>query len=195
MGTHPTGIEMENSVRLDSYSNVAHARGPVARRIAWTIVSRLFFQTHFPYPSCWKRTLLRGFGARIGRGVLIKPSVTIKYPWKLSIGEHSWIGEGVWIDNLVDVHIGAHCCISQGAMLVCGNHDYTRTGFDLIQVPIRLEQGVWIGARATLGPGSVCGQHSVLALGSTCAGQMDAWTIYRGNPAVPVKTRRLQASE
>ena len=79
-----------------------------------------------------KRTLLRLFGANVGRGVVLKPRVTIKYPWKLAVGEHSWIGENVWIDNLGQVTIGNHCCLSQGALLLCGNHNYKKATFDLM---------------------------------------------------------------
>ena len=98
--------------------------------------------------------LLRMTGASVGAGVVIKPRVTIKYPWKLAVGNHSWIGEQVWIDNLDQVTIGAHVCISQGALLLCGNHDYKKPTFDLITGPIVLEDGVWIGAKASvaLGP-------------------------------------------
>lgn len=83
--------------------------------------------------------LLRLFGARMGKGVVIKPSVNIKYPWNLSIGDYSWIGENVWIDNLTHVAIGSNVCISQGAMLLCGNHDYKRPTFDLMVKPIVIE--------------------------------------------------------
>jgi putative colanic acid biosynthesis acetyltransferase WcaF len=185
-------MEPQLTVRLDRYSNAAHDRGPLLRRIAWTLVSRAFFATPLPYPSGLKRALLRSFGASIGRGVVLKPRLTIKYPWKLEIGDHAWIGEGVWIDNLVAVAIGPHCCISQGAMLLCGNHDYRSTTFDLLQGEVVLEAGVWIGARAVVGPESTCESHSVLALGSVARGRLKAWTVYRGNPAVPVRDRTMR---
>ena len=127
--------------------------------------------------------LLRMFGARIGSGVVVKPRVTIKYPWKLAVGDHSWIGEQVWIDNLDQVTIGAHVCISQGALLLCGNHDYKKPTFDLITGPIVLENGVWIGAKASVAPGVTCGSHSVLAMGGVATKNLEAWKVYQGNPA------------
>ena len=134
--------------------------------------------------------LLRMTGASVGAGVVIKPRVTIKYPWKLTVGDNSWIGEQVWIDNLDQVTIGAHVCISQGALLLCGNHDYKKPTFDLITGPIVLENGVWIGAKASVGPGITCGSHSVLAMGSVATKNLEEWIVYQGNPALAVRQRR-----
>ncbi|MFM7234888.1 MAG: colanic acid biosynthesis acetyltransferase WcaF, partial [Flavobacteriales bacterium] len=124
---------------------------------------------------------------------VIKPHVCIKYPWKLSIGDFSWIGEHVWIDNLGEVSIGAHCCISQGAMLLCGNHDFTKSTFDLMVRDIVLEEGVWIGARSVVCPGVHCESHSVLAVGSIASTRLESYSIYRGNPAVKIKERVMKA--
>lgn len=131
------------------------------------------------------------FGAKIGRGVVIKPGVNIKYPWKLQVGDYSWIGERTWIDNLDNITIGANCCISQGALLLCGNHDYSKTTFDLITKPITLEDGVWIGAQSIVTGGVVCKSHSVLAAGSLASKDMEEYSVYRGNPAVRIKERKL----
>lgn len=136
-----------------------------------------------------KRFLLRLFGARVGKGLVIKPSVSIKYPWKLTIGNHVWLGEKVWIDCLDEVYIGDHVCLSQGAMLECGNHDYSKTSFDLITRPIRIEEGAWIGAKSMLGPGVHVGSHTVLSAGSVATTDLEPYQIYRGNPAVQVRKR------
>ena len=69
---------------------------------------------------------------KVGRSVIIKPRVRIKYPWFLQIGDNSWIGEDVWIDNLDSVIIKENVCISQGAMLMSGSHNYKSEKFDLI---------------------------------------------------------------
>jgi putative colanic acid biosynthesis acetyltransferase WcaF len=138
-----------------------------------------------------KVAILRGFGAKVGKGLIIKPRVTIKYPWKLSLGNHVWIGENVWIDNLDEVTIGNHVCISQGALLLCGNHDYKKFAFNLITKPIVLEDGVWIGAQSTVAPGVTCRDHSILALRSTATQDLASRTIYQGNPAVAKKQRNI----
>ena len=100
--------------------------------------------------------MLVAFGARIGKGFVIKPAVNIKYPWKLKVGDDVWIGENVWIDNIGNVTIGSNVCISQGAMLLTGNHNYKSETFDLMIKPIVVEEGVWIGAKATIAPATIC---------------------------------------
>ena len=102
-----------------------------------------------------------------GRGVVVKPGARIKFPWRLSIGDHSWIGEDAWIDNLAPVAIGADCCLSQGAYLCTGSHDWSRPSFDLLTKPIVVHDGAWIAARAVVGPGVTVGEGAVLCLGST----------------------------
>lgn len=122
---------------------------------------------------------------------MIKPNVNIKYPWRLQINENAWIGEGVWIDNLAEVSIGANACLSQGAMLLTGNHDYSKPTFDLQTKNITLEEGVWIGAKAVVCPGVTCHSHSVLTVGSVATKDLSAYGIYQGNPAILVKNRNL----
>jgi putative colanic acid biosynthesis acetyltransferase WcaF len=134
------------------------------------------------------------FGAKIGKGVVVKPGVQIKYPWHLIIGNHVWIGEHVWIDNLTTVTIADNVCLSQGAYLLTGNHDYTQSTFDLLVKPIDLKEGVWIGAKAIVCPGVVCQSHSVLSVGSVARSELSAHKIYSGNPAVEVKERIIKSS-
>ena len=138
--------------------------------------------------------LLRVFGANIGRGVNVKPGLVVKFPWRLRVGEHSWIGERVWIDNLAQVEIGNHVCVSQGAYFCTGSHDWSLQRFDLITKPITVLDQSWISAGTILGPGVVVGEGAVLALGSTTYGDLDAWCIYSGNPAVIVKRRNRPES-
>jgi putative colanic acid biosynthesis acetyltransferase WcaF len=95
----------------------------------------------------------------------------------------------VWIDNLTSVTIGDHVCLSQGALLLTGNHNYKKNTFDLITGPITLEDGVWIGAKSVVCPGVRCSSHSVLAVGSVAAKDLKPYFIYQGNPAAPVRER------
>src|SRR5262249_33867966 len=129
-------------------------------RIVWYAVSLIFFESGWFPLSGLKARLLRCFGASIGRGLVIKPHVRIKFPWRLWIGDHCWIGQSVWIDNLADVHLGDHVCISQGAYLCTGSHDYRRRKFDLITKPITIASGSWIGAKVILLPGCQVGLNA-----------------------------------
>ena len=178
---------------LEKYHNSWYKPGKgKITQLLWYYTNLLFFKSAwFPFIAP-KRTLLKWFGAKVGIGVVIKPAVNIKYPWKLQIDDHAWIGEGVWIDNLDEVTIGENACLSQGVMLLCGNHDYTKSTFDLRTEPITLAGGVWIGAQSVVIPGTVCESHAVLAVNSVSAKHMEAYTIYRGNPAVAVKKREIR---
>ena len=159
--------------------------------LVWYVCNLLFMRNRLNVSSGVKARVLRAFGARIGHGVVIKPGVNIKFPWRLTVGNNVWIGEGVWIDNLAPVAIADNVCISQGAMLLCGNHDFTRSTFDLIVGEITLEQGSWVGAKATVCPGVTVGIGAVLAVGSVASHNLDAWSVYRGNPAVKVRQRKI----
>ncbi|HMG83547.1 MAG TPA: WcaF family extracellular polysaccharide biosynthesis acetyltransferase [Ferruginibacter sp.] len=163
----------------------------VIKQGLWYFINVIFFKNPLNINSGSKIILLRLFGATIGKGVVIKPSVNIKYPWKLKIGNHSWIGEEVWIDNLAAVTIGDNVCISQGALLLCGNHNYKKQTFDLILGEIILEDGVWIGARSIVCPGVKCASHAVLAVLSVASSNLEPYTIYKGNPAIAVNTRDI----
>ncbi len=180
------------SVDLSTFSNPTFSHGKsIVVRMLWMLVSRLFFNTWAPYPSILKAIILRLFGAKVGKGLVIRTHVRIKQPWRLSIGNHVWIGESVWIDNLVQVSIASNVCLSQGAFLLTGNHDYKSTSFDLITGEIHLESGVWIGAKALVGPGVRCMSHSVLAAGSTTFKDLEANKIYQGNPAEVKRERKI----
>ena len=176
---------------LSTYDNRWYKPGPSFKRLVWYFVNELFIRNSLNASSGLRVWLLRAFGAKIGKNVIIKPKVNIKYPWKLTIGDNSWIGESVWLDNLDDIHIEDNVCVSQGALLICGNHNYKMSSFDLMISPITLKAGSWIGAKSIVGPGVTVMNHAVLALGSVATSNLEAYTIYRGNPAVKIKERYI----
>lgn len=184
---------MKNKIQLSQFNNLWYNPGRnILIRIFWYCVNVCFIKSSHPF-SFLRIFLLRLFGAKIGKGVVIKPSVNIKYPWRLSIGNYAWIGENVWIDNLDNITIGNNVCISQGALLLSGNHNYKKTSFDLIIAPIIIEDGVWIGAKAIVTGGTICKNHSMLAVASVAPKIMEAFTIYRGNPAIKIRERIIEA--
>jgi putative colanic acid biosynthesis acetyltransferase WcaF len=179
-------------VNLSEYNNLWYKPGSGFKRFVWHYTNALFFNSGmFPFYG-FKIFLLKLFGAKIGKRVLIKPHVSIKYPWFLEVGDFTWIGEQAWIDNLGLVKIGANVCISQGAYILTGNHDYKKPAFDLIVKNITIEDGVWIGAKAIVCPGVTCKTHAVLSVGSVLSSDMEAYGIYRGNPAVKVSDRIIE---
>ena len=141
---------------------------------------------------CW---LLRLFGSNIGKGVYIKPSVRVKFPWYLDIGDHSWIGEDAWIDNISRVIIGPHACISQGAYLCTGNHDWSSTNMKLFHRPIVCGPGSWVGAKALVCPGVMIGEGAVLTAGSVAARSIAPFEIHGGNPATFLRKRLIDGAK
>ena len=176
-------------MRLDQFDNSGFDRGASwLLEATWRVVEGLFFGSWIP-GSAWRVTALRLFGARVGQGVVIKPRARVKFPWKLRVGEHSWIGESAWIDNLDEVVIGSHCCLSQGAYLCTGSHRWDKSNFSLETRPVILEDQVWVCAHARIAPGVTCKQGSVLTMGSVANADLEAWSIYNGAPAKRVRAR------
>jgi putative colanic acid biosynthesis acetyltransferase WcaF len=177
---------------LAKYNNSWYNPGSPLKRLCWYFTSLVFFKnSFFPFYK-FKVFMLRLFGAKTGKNIVIKPNVNIKYPWFLEIGDNAWIGEKVWIDNLGKVSIGNNVCLSQGCLLLSGNHDYTKTTFDLFVKDIILEEGVWIGAGAIVCGGVICKDHSVLSVGSVANDNLDAMSIYAGNPASKIRERKFK---
>jgi putative colanic acid biosynthesis acetyltransferase WcaF len=177
---------------LSTYNNAWYKPGGSGlKRVLWYLTNATFFKSAFPFYG-FKRFLLRLFGAKVGKNVVIKPYVSIKYPWRLEIGNDVWIGEQVWIDNLEMIVIKDNACISQGAMLLCGNHNYKKAAFDLMVSKITLEEGAWVGARAVVCPGVILHSHALLTVGSIAISNLEPYSIYQGNPAVKVRDRQIR---
>jgi len=177
---------------LRMYDNASFDRG--RRKLVeffWLVLDIIFVRSRVP-GSLHRRLILRAFGARIGERVLIKPGARIKFPWRLEIGDDSWIGEEVWIDNLASVKIGANCCISQGVYICTGSHDWGKVTFDLLVNPVTIEDGAWIAAQSAIGPGVQVGEGAVLSLGSVATSDLVAWGIYQGSPASFVRQRQIR---
>jgi len=172
-----------------AYKSTIRVNAGKLKQVSWYITNIIFFKNSFNVSSAIRVFLLKLFGAKIGKSVVIKPSVNIKYPWKLTIGSYTWIGEKVWIDNLETVTIASNCCLSQGCLLLTGSHDAMKEKFDYAALPIEIEDGVWIGANAIVTAGITCGSHAVLGAGSVTDKNLLPYIIYKGNPAVPVISR------
>ncbi|KIA95122.1 acyl transferase [Pedobacter kyungheensis] len=158
------------------------------KQFLWYFTDILFFKSRMMPFSSVLVALLRLFGAKIGNEVRIKPGIHIKYPWKLEIDNYSWLAD-CYIENLDRVIIGENCCISQQAVLITGNHNFSSTNFDLMVAPIILETGAWVGASAKVCPGITLHSHAVLSMGSVATKDLSAFSIYQGNPAVKIKDR------
>lgn len=180
-------------VKLKTFSNVNFDKGAsLIKRTLWYFVNALFVRASWNPFAAPKIMLLKIFGAKIGKGVVLKNNVIIKSPWNLVVGDDCWIGEGVWIDNLDMITLGNDVCVSQGALLLTGNHDYKSTSFDYRNAPIVIEDGAWIGANSTVCPGVSVHNHAILTVGSVATKDMEEWGIYQGNPAIKIRERIIK---
>ena len=171
-------------VSLAEYRDTGYRPGsPGFIRALWYFVSLTVFESGWFPVYGMKRWLLRCFGAAVGRRVVIKPHVRIKYPWNLRIGNDCWIGEEAWIDNLDDIHIADDVCLSQGVYLCTGSHDHRRISFDLIVKPIVIEAEAWVATRAIVLPGVTIGRGAVVAAGSIVTNDVPPGLMVGGAPA------------
>ena len=177
-------------MRLDNYTVGTYTPGAtLVKQLLWYFIGSPLFSSYWLPFTGFKVWLLRCFGAEIGQKVTIKPGVKIKFPWRLTMGDYVWIGENAWLDNVAQITIESHVCLSQDVYLCTGNHDYSDRNFKLIPAPIHIEQGSWIAARAIIGPGVTVGAGAVLALASVTGRSLQPMTIYTGNPAQSSKQR------
>jgi putative colanic acid biosynthesis acetyltransferase WcaF len=180
-------------VELENYDNSWFSPGRSSFiQAAWFLVGSPIVSCHFNPSSSLRRFVLRLFGAKIGANVVLKPGVRVKFPWRLEIGENTWIGEDCWIDSLDRVSIGSNVCLSQGCYLCTGNHDWSDPSFGLIVKPIHIGDGAWAGAKSVIGPGVTLGSHAIASAGSVVFKSIPDFEIHRGNPAVFVRRRDLE---
>lgn len=179
---------LKTQLKKDFDKKDFYAGASVVKVALWYFTSVIFIRSGIIPFSSVIVGILRIFGAKIGKDVRIKPGIYIHYPWRLSVGNHSWLAE-CRIENLAQVTIENNVCVSQKAMLLTGNHNYKSVNFDLITKPIILEEGCWIGANATVCPGIIVKSHAVLTVGSIATKDLEPYCIYQGNPAVKMKDR------
>jgi putative colanic acid biosynthesis acetyltransferase WcaF len=180
-----------SKVRLDLFeSKIGLVRCvSKSKEIIWYLIKVLFFLSAVPYPSKFKVRILRVFGATVGNGVVIKPRVSIHFPWKLIIGDNVWIGEEAFLLNFELLTIGNNACISQRAFLCGGNHDYKIPSMPYRNGPITLKDGCWVGASTFVGPNVTIGVDTVVSAGSVVTQSLEENGIFRGNPAQLIKKR------
>jgi putative colanic acid biosynthesis acetyltransferase WcaF len=166
---------------------------PFWKQFLWYYIGAALLESYWLPWSGTKVAILRLFGATVGQNVRIKPGVKVKFPWRLTLGDYVWLGEKSWLDNLAQITIESHVCISQDVYLCTGNHDWSHPHFSLVPAPIIIKQGSWLAARATVGPGVTIGRGAVLCLGSVASHSLEAMAIYAGNPAKMIKTRSVKA--
>ena len=139
----------------------------------------------------WRRFLLRFFGAKIGKGVIIRPSTRITYPWKVSIGDFAWVGDDVVLYSLGEIDIGANAVVSHRCYLCTGSHDYTQPTFDIYAKPILIGAEAWLATDVFVAPGVRIGRGAVVGARSSVFEDIPELMVAKGTPAKPFKKREL----
>ena len=176
--------------RLDSFKLPGgfRGRGGFVTQL-WWIVQSIFFAMSPQFMYGWRRILLRVFGAKIGKGVIIRPSVKVTYPWKLSIGDYSWIGDDVILYTLGEIEVGNNSVISQRSYLCGASHDYDKPDFPIWAKKITIEDECWLATDVYVAPGITISRGTVVGARSSVFKDLPPGMVCVGSPAKPIKKR------
>jgi putative colanic acid biosynthesis acetyltransferase WcaF len=174
---------------LDRTAAYPYSTGEYLRRYAWLVIQATLYRLPLPRAYGWRRSWLRLFGARLGKAAAVHATTKILHPWLLEIGDWSNLSSGVVVYNLGPVKIGHHTVISQDAYLCAGTHDYTQPTLPLLREPITVGSGVWIAAKAFIGPGVTIGDNTVVGACAVVVKDVTSGVVVAGNPARVLKDR------
>lgn len=175
---------------LNQYNTPKGFRGkPKIMVQLWWTVYALFFRPSPQLMYGWRRFLLRSFGAKIGKNVIVRPSAQITYPWKVSIGDFSWIGDEVVLYSLGDIEIGSNTVISQRSYICTGTHDYLSEDFKIYAKKITIGSKCWLATDVYVGPSVNIGDFTVVGARSSVFNDLPEGKVCLGSPAKPIKDR------
>ena len=167
----------DNEIRVIPLANAAGSKEawskPTVVILLWILIEYFFVTNSLQLSSRVRVAALRMFGAKVGRGVILRPRLRVKFPWNLEIGDDCWIGEGVWIHNQDKVTIGHDVCISQETFITTGSHEF-RKDMSLITKPVVIEPGVWVCSRAIITMGVTVGKSAIISAGQVCTRDVPA---------------------
>ncbi|WP_282122586.1 putative colanic acid biosynthesis acetyltransferase [Algibacter mikhailovii] len=178
---------------LSLYKTPTHFRGRSKFTVQlWWIVHALLFKTSPQVLYGWRRFLLRCFGARIGKNVMIRPSAQLTYPWKIEIGDYSWIGDDVVLYSLGEIEIGSHAIISQRSYLCTGTHDHRKNDFPILSKKIIIESHCWLATDVFVSPGITIQKGTIVGARSSVFSNLPEMKICIGSPARVIKDREFE---
>ncbi len=157
----------------------------------WWLVQAWLIRPSPQFMYGWRRFWLRLFGASVGKNVLIRPTARVTYPWKIKIGDYSWIGDFAELYSLGPIEIGSHAVVSQHCYICAATHDHTKPDFPLLAKPVRIEDQAWIAAGCFIAPGITIGKGAIVGAHSVVLKDIPGAMICAGNPARPIKQRPL----
>jgi putative colanic acid biosynthesis acetyltransferase WcaF len=157
----------------------------------WWMVQSTLFRLSPDILYGWRSFLLRLFGARLGKNVRIRATARVTYPWKLTAGDHVWVGDDCVLYNLGEIVLGSHVALAHHIYLCTGLHDYTRIDFPIGQKPVSIEDEVWICNDVFIAPGVTVGKGAIVGARSTVLHSLPAGMICLGHPAQAVRARHV----
>ncbi|MDO6489764.1 MULTISPECIES: putative colanic acid biosynthesis acetyltransferase [unclassified Cellulophaga] len=158
----------------------------------WWVIQAVFVKPSPQLMYGWRRCLLRLFGAQIGKNVIIRPSVSITYPWKVKIGDNSWIGDDVVLYSLGEIFIGNNTVVSQKSYICTGSHDHSKIDFPIYAKKIIIEDECWLATDVYVGPGVTIGKGTVVGARSSVFKNLPKGKICIGSPAKVIKRRNIE---
>ena len=179
-----------SKVRLDRFDGSGIVRGrPRWFEALWILARVMFIQSALPYPMKFKRVVLRMFGAKIGKGVVLRPRINIHFPWKLEVGDHCWIGDGCQILNIEPIVFESQVALVHEVYMAAAGHDIRSATMAPGNKPILVKGGTWIASRAFVGPGVTIGNNVVVGAGAVVMKDVEDDVIVAGNPAKVIRER------
>lgn len=192
--TSPSAESIDAPINLSKASNGVFTMGRSKIWIGlWILAEFIFVSNPLQLSSALRISVLRAFGATIGYGVIARPRLRVKFPWRLTIGDRCWIGEGVWIHNQGQLTIGHDTVISQESFVTTGSHELSQT-MDLVVRPVTIGNGVWITSRCMVLQGVSVGDNAVVLPGGVVTRSLDPQAIYGGIPATFIRRREMTTS-
>ena len=158
----------------------------------WWLTQALLFRNSPQVLYGFRRFILRLFGARIGKKVIIRPTVRITYPWKVSIGDYSWIGDDVVLYSLGEIEIGENVVISQKSYICAASHDYLKQNFPIFAKKVTIKDACWLATDVFVSPGITINKGTVVGSRSSVYKDLPENKICMGNPAKVIREREIE---
>ena len=176
--------------RLDLFRVPADFRGRSAVIVQlWWFVQSTLFSMSPQFMFGWRRWLLRMFGAKIGKKVLIRSSARVTYPWNVSIGDFAWVGDDAVLYSLGEIEIGANAVVSQRSYLCAASHVYMQVDFPIYAKKVHIGAQAWLATDVFVAPGVTIGEGTVVGARSSVFEDLPPMMVCVGSPAKPVKPR------
>lgn len=189
MDPYPHAVARPTVIDLAAAPGSRESWGAPAWKVyAWSVIELLLVSNPFQISSRVRRAALRAFGAQVGASVVLRPRLRVRFPWKLAIGDRSWIGEDVWLHNQDLLTIGSDAVVSQGTFITTGSHSHRRD-MALITRPVVVEDGAWVTARCIILGGSRVGVSALVTPGTVVSGEVPDGMVFGQSPGTVLRAR------